>query len=102
MAATPCVVGIDVATAQLDMALRPTVERWAVTHDDTEMAALVARRQAVPTTRMVLEATVGDQWAVVAVRAEETPSHSLAGTAMAMAIHTRRPTRQVWPHWLQR
>jgi hypothetical protein len=30
MSATPCFVGIDVAKAQLDIALRPTGERWAV------------------------------------------------------------------------
>ena len=37
MSATPCFVGIDVAKAQLDMALRPTGERWAVANDDTGM-----------------------------------------------------------------
>jgi transposase len=48
MAATPCFVGIDVAKAQLGVALRPTGERWAVANDDTGIAALVARLQAVP------------------------------------------------------
>jgi hypothetical protein len=48
LAATPGVVGIDVAQAPLEMAWRPTGERWAVAHDDTGMAALVARLQAVP------------------------------------------------------
>ena len=28
-------VGIDVAKAQVDVAVRPTDERWAVSHDDT-------------------------------------------------------------------
>jgi transposase len=51
------------------MALRPTGERWAMATDDTGMAALVARLQAVPPTLMVLEATGGYQWAVVAARA---------------------------------
>ena len=40
-------VGIDVAKAQLDIALRPTGERWAVANDDPEIAALMARLAAV-------------------------------------------------------
>jgi hypothetical protein len=40
-------VGIDVANAQLDIALRPTGERWAVANDDPEIAALMARLPAV-------------------------------------------------------
>jgi transposase len=59
-------VGIEVAKAHLDMALRPAGERWAVANDDAGIAALVARLQAVPPTLMVLEATGGDQRAVVA------------------------------------
>jgi len=69
MSATTCVVGIDVATAQRDSALRPTDERWAVANDDAGMAALVARRQALLPTVMVLEAPGGDQRAVVAALA---------------------------------
>jgi transposase len=41
MAATTCVGGIAVATAQREMALRPTGARWAVAHDDAGLAALV-------------------------------------------------------------
>ena len=36
-------VGIDVASAPWDMALRPTGERWAVTKDDPGIAAPVTR-----------------------------------------------------------
>jgi transposase len=36
-------VGIDVAKAQLDMALRPTGTRWTVTNDDAGIAELVTR-----------------------------------------------------------
>ena len=57
MSATPYFVGIDVAKAQLDIALRPSGERWTVTNDDAGIAALVARLQAVPPTLIVLEAT---------------------------------------------
>ena len=66
MSATTCVVGSDVANAPLEIALRPTDERWAVAHDDAGMAALVARLQALLPTLMVLDATGGDQRAVVA------------------------------------
>jgi hypothetical protein len=59
MSAVPLFVGIEVATAPLDVALRPPGARWAVVHDDTSMATLVARLQAMPPTRMVLEATGG-------------------------------------------
>jgi transposase len=51
------------------MALRPTGERWTVANDDAGRATLVVRLQAVPPTLMVLEATGGDQRAVVAALA---------------------------------
>jgi transposase len=65
MSATPRFVGIDVAKAQLEIALRPTGERWAVANDDCGIAALVERLQAVQPTLIVLEATGGYQRAVV-------------------------------------
>lgn len=57
-------VGIDVAKAQLDIALRPTGERWAVPNDPRGIVTLVARLQAVHPTRIVLEATGGLERAV--------------------------------------
>ncbi len=45
MSDVPCFVGIDVAKAQLDIALRPSGERWAVPNDASGVAALVARVQ---------------------------------------------------------
>jgi transposase len=65
-------VGLDVAKAQLDIALRPTGERWAVPNDEAGIAALVGRLQAVPPTLMVLEATGGYHRAVVAALAAAT------------------------------
>lgn len=62
-------VGIDVAKAQLDIALRPTGERWAVTNDDAGIAALVVRLQEIAPQLIVLEATGGYQRAVVAALA---------------------------------
>jgi hypothetical protein len=43
MSAVQRFVGTDVAKAQLDSALRPTGDRWAVAHDDFGIAALVER-----------------------------------------------------------
>jgi transposase len=64
-----CFVGIDVAKAQLDIALRPLGERWAVTNDDTGITALVRRLQEIVPQLIVLEATGGYQRAVVAALA---------------------------------
>ncbi len=62
-------VGIDVAKAQLDIALRPTGERWAVTNGEAGIATLVTRLQAIDPQLIVLEATGGYQRAVVAALA---------------------------------
>jgi len=57
-------VGIEVAKAQWDMALRPSGERWAVPNDARGVATRVDRVQTLPPTRMVLEATGGLERAV--------------------------------------
>jgi transposase len=66
MFTSQCFVGIDVAKAHLDIALRPTGERWAVTNEETGIAALVTRLQTAQPTLIVLEATGGYHRAVVA------------------------------------
>jgi hypothetical protein len=60
---------MDVAKAQLDIALRPTGERWAVTNDETGITALVVQLQAMQPMLIVLEATGGYHRAVVAALA---------------------------------
>lgn len=57
--------GLNSAKAHLDIARRPTVERWAVTNDDPGIAAPVAQVRAVQPTLLVLAATGGDQRAAV-------------------------------------
>ena len=52
-------VGIDVVKEMLDVALRPTGERWRVEHDAAGLEQLVARLQALAPARVVLEATGG-------------------------------------------
>ena len=59
MSDVPCFVGIDVAKAQLDIAVRPSGERWAVPNDADGVVTLVERLQALPPTLIVLEATGG-------------------------------------------
>ena len=55
----PVFVGIDVAKAHLDIALRPTAEGWRVANDDAGIAPLVVRLQALRPALIVLEATGG-------------------------------------------
>jgi transposase len=59
MSVVPCFVGIDVAKAQLDIALRPSGERWAVPNDTSGVTTLVDQLQALHPTLIVLEATGG-------------------------------------------
>ena len=59
MSHVPCFVGIDVAKSQLDIALRPSGERWAVPNDASGVATLVDRLQVLHPTPIVLEATGG-------------------------------------------
>ncbi len=59
MSDVPCCIGIDVAKAQLDMALRPSGERWAVPNDVSGVTMLVDQLQAFHPTLIVLEATGG-------------------------------------------
>src|SRR5438093_5050739 len=74
MVDVPCFVGIDVAKAQLDIALRPTGERWAVPNDASGIAPLVDRLQALQPTLIVLEATGGlERAATVALAAAGLP-----------------------------
>jgi transposase len=59
MSDLPCFVGIDVAKAQLDIALRPSGERWTVPNDANGVTTLVERMQTLQPTLIVLEATGG-------------------------------------------
>jgi hypothetical protein len=46
MVDVPCFMGIDVAKAQLDIAVRPSGERWAVPNNTDGVATLVEQVQA--------------------------------------------------------
>src|SRR5438046_9307014 len=82
MSDMPCFVGIDVAKAQLDMALRPSGERWAVPNDASGVATLVDRVQTLHPTLIVLEATGG---------LERAATSALAAAGMpVVVVHSRR------------
>jgi transposase len=66
MAPRELFVGIDVAKAHLDWAVRPTGEIGQVSHDEPGMGQLIARLQEVDPTLVVLEATGGLEWPLVA------------------------------------
>jgi transposase len=59
-------VGLDVAKDRLDLHLRPTDETFSCASDETGLAALVQRLQAMSPTLVVLEATGGYEIAVAA------------------------------------
>jgi transposase len=84
MSASQIFVGIDVAQAHLDVALRPTGERWTVPNEDASITALVAQLQAVAPTLIVLEATGGSQRAAVA---------ALAAAGLPVVVANPRQTR---------
>ena len=42
-------VGIDVAKAQVDVAIRPADDRWRVSHDEAGIRQLVSRLKALGT-----------------------------------------------------
>jgi transposase len=65
----PCFIGIDVAKAPLDIAIRPSGERWAVPNDAGDIMTLVERLQALHPVLMVLEATGGWERAVTSALA---------------------------------
>ena len=68
-------VGIDVAQARLDIAVRPSGEQWTSPHDEAGIAALVTRLQALGPTLVVLEATGGRELALAgALAAAQVPT----------------------------
>jgi len=82
----PCFVGIDVAKAQLDIALRPAGERWAVPNDASGIAPLVDRLQALHPTLSVLEAPGGLERAATA---------AWAAAGLPVVVVHPRPAREV-------
>lgn len=71
---SPLVVGLDVAKAEIVVAVRPTAEHWTVANDAHGIAALVTRLAALQPQTIVLEATGGyERDVVVALAADGQP-----------------------------
>ena len=66
MTSSPLFVGIDVAKAALEMALRPSDQLWQVLYDDAHVEALVAQLSELSPTLIVVEATGGLERTLVA------------------------------------
>ena len=64
-------VGIDVAKAQVDVAVRPTDERWTVSQDDAGIRRLVSRLKTLEPALVLLESSGGFELPLVAALATE-------------------------------
>ena len=64
-------VGIDVAKAQEDVAVRPTDERWEVSHDDAGIRQLISKLKTLEPVMVLLEASGGLELPLVAALAAE-------------------------------
>lgn len=69
MSSSTYFVGIDVAKATLDVAVRPTGETWHVANEAATLPEVIARLRALPPALVVLEATGGYEHLVVAALA---------------------------------
>lgn len=66
MISSPLFVGIDVAKATLDIALRPSDQLWQIIYDDAQVEALVTQLSELSPTLIVVEATGGLERTLVA------------------------------------
>ena len=89
----PCCVGIAVAKAQVDLALRPSGERWAVPNDPSGVTTRVDQLQALQPTRIVLEATGGLERMVTSAWA--TSGLPVVGVNPRQALDCARATGQL-------
>ena len=64
-------VGIDVAKAQLDVAVRPSGDRWEAPHDEAGVRQMVSRLTALEPGMVLLEASGGLELPLVAALAAE-------------------------------
>ena len=72
MEGEPGYVGIDVSKAQVDVAVRPTGQRWIVSYDEAEIKELVSQIAELGPALVLLEATGGLELPLVAALATAT------------------------------
>ena len=85
MAGEPTYVGIDVSKAQVDVAIRPTGQRWAVSYDDGGVEELVSQMVNLGPAMVLLEATGGLELPLVA---------ALAAAALPVVVVNPRQIRE--------
>jgi transposase len=84
METTPRFVGIDVAKARLEVAVRPTDDQWNVPNDEGGISQLVTRLQELAPDLIVLEATGGLELPLAA---------ALAAVGLPLAVVNPRQVR---------
>lgn len=77
-------IGIDVAAAKLDVAVRPVGEQWVIPHTEAGIADLVDRLRPLLPSLIVVEATGGREVALVA---------ALAAAGLPVAVVNPRQVR---------
>ena len=77
-------VGIDVAKAQVDVAVRPTGQRWVVSFDETGVGELVSQMEDLSPALVLLEASGGLEMPLVA---------ALAAAALPVVVVNPRQVR---------
>ena len=84
MEGEPRYVGIDVSKAQVDVAIRPTGQRWVVSYDETGIKELVSRMVGLGPALVLPEATGGLELPLVA---------ALAAAALPVVVVNPRQVR---------
>ena len=84
MEGEPRYVGIDVSKAQVDVAVRPTGQRWVVSYDETGVGELVSQMEDLGPALVLLEASGGLELPLVA---------ALAAAALPVVVVNRRQVR---------
>ena len=84
MEGEPRYVGIDVSKAQVDVAVRPTGQRWAASYDETGVGELVSQIVDLGPAMVLLEATGGLELPLVA---------ALAAAALPVVVVNPRQVR---------
>ena len=79
-------VGIDVSKAQVDVAVRPTGQRWVVSYDETEVGELVSQMKGLSPALVLLEASGGLELPLVA---------ALAAAALPVVVVNPRQVRDL-------
>lgn len=64
-------VGMDIAKDRVDIAVRPTGQKWAISYDEAEVRGLVSQLKTLEPAMVLLEATGGLELPMVVALATE-------------------------------